>query len=174
MNNNQPIFGWSAVWASYGWKSFLKDSAIPTTVSLFLCYLIKANDANIYDQLKNLLNLGISIVPAMVALILAAYTIILSFIMGDKVSEIRQTVAGKKLIQNLNSSFASCLFVSTISIIALIIVSCICNMKIEITQPEYVNYPVFFFVCYLLIYSVSILIGVVIDIFNSGQTTLLD
>lgn len=174
MNNKQSIFGWSAVWANYGWKSFLKDSVIPIIVSLFLCCLIKINDANVYDQLKNLLSLGISIIPAMIALILAAYTIILSFIMGNKVSKIKQTEESKKLIQSLNSNFASCLFVSTISIITLIIVSCICNMNIEIAQPEYVNYPVFFVVCYLLIYSVSILTGVIIDIFNSGQTILLE
>ena len=43
-----------------------------------------------------------------------------------------------------------------------------------IEEPNTVNYPVYFLVCYLLVYSVSILIGIVIDIFNSGQTTLLD
>ena len=48
------------------------------------------------------------------------------------------------------------------------------NMGIVIKEPNTVNYPVYFLVCYLLVYSVSILIGIVIDIFNSGQTTLLD
>ena len=74
----------------------------------------------------------------------------------------------------MNSSFAACLFVSTISIIAMIIISSIANMDIEIEKPNAVNYPVYFFVCYLLVYSVSILIGIVIDVFNSGQTSILE
>ena len=47
-------------------------------------------------------------------------------------------------------------------------------MGITIEKSNTVNYPVYFLVCYLLVYSVSILIGIMIDIFNSGQTTLLD
>jgi len=56
----------------------------------------------------------------------------------------------------------------------MIIISSVANMEIAIKGPNAVNYPVYFLVCYLLVYSVSILIGIVIDIFNSGQTTLLD
>lgn len=96
------------------------------------------------------------------------------FIIGDKFASIKKTKEGRQLIQDLNSSFAACLFVSTISIIAMIIISSIANMGIAIEEPNTVNYPVYFLVCYLLVYSVSILIGIVIDIFNSGQTTLLD
>lgn len=125
-------------------------------------------------QLKHLVEVGISIVPAMVALILTAYTIMLTFITGDKFASIKKTENGKKLIQDLNSSFAACLFVSTLSIITMIIISNIANMDIEIKNPNTINYPVYFFVCYLLVYSVSILIGIVIDIFNSGQTSLLN
>lgn len=98
----------------------------------------------------------------------------LTFIVGDKFASIKKTEEGKKLIQDLNSSFSACLFVSTISIIAMIIVSSIANLGITIKYPNIINYPVYFFVCYLLVYFVSILIGIVIDIFNSGQTTLLD
>ena len=47
-------------------------------------------------------------------------------------------------------------------------------MGITIEKSNTVNYPVYFLVCYLLVYSVSISIGIMIDIFNSGQTTLLD
>ena len=54
------------------------------------------------------------------------------------------------------------------------IFSSIANMKIEIQNPDAINYLAFFLVCYSLIYSVSILVGIVIDIFNSGQTVLLD
>lgn len=174
MAKPKSIFGWKKVLNNYGWKGTLLDSILPVVISSLLCTIMYLKDADIFLQLKHLVGVGISIVPAMVALILTAYTIMLTFIIGDKFASIKKTEAGKKLIQDLNSSFASCLFVSTISIIAMIIISSIANMDIEIKDPNVVNYPVYFLVCYLLVYSVSILIGIVIDIFNSGQTSILE
>lgn len=174
MRKSYSIFGWKAILRNYGWISFWIDSILPLTISLGLCILMYVKNADILLQLKHLIGIGISIVPAMVALILTAYTIMLTFIVGDKFTSIKKTKEGKKLIQDLNSSFAACLFVSTISIIAMIIVSCIANLGITTRYSNIINYPVYFGVCYLLVYSVSILIGIVIDIFNSGQTTLLD
>jgi len=168
------IFGWKNVLYNYGWKGILLDSILPIIISSLLCIIMYLKEADVFLQLKHLVEIGISIVPAMVALILTAYTIMLTFIIGDKFASIKKTKAGKKLIQDLNSSFAACLFVSTISIITMIIISSIVYMNIGISEPNIVNYPVYFFVCYLLVYSVSILIGIVIDIFNSGQTSLLD
>lgn len=174
MKKTLSIFGWKAILRNYGWASFWLDSILPLIVSLGLCSLMFVKDANIFLQLKHLIAVGISVVPAMVALILTAYTIMLTFIIGDKFASVKKTEEGRQLIQDLNSSFAACLFVSTISIIAMIIITSIANMEIAIEEPNIVNYPVFFVVCYLLVYSVSILIGIVIDIFNCGQTTLLD
>ena len=174
MRKPASIFGWKAILRNYGWTSFWMDSILPLAVSLGLCILTYVKNADILLLLIRLVEVGISIIPAMVALILTAYTVILTFIVGDKFVSIKRTKEGKNLIQDLNSSFAACLFVSTISIIAMIIVSCIADMGITIEYANLVNYLVYFFVCYLLVYSVSILIGIVIDIFNSGQTTLLD
>lgn len=174
MAKPNSIFGWKNVLYNYGYKGILLDSILPVVISSLLCIIMYWKNADIFLQLKHLVDVGISIVPAMVALILTAYTIMLTFIIGDKFTSIKKTDAGKKLIQDLNSSFAACLFVSTISIIAMIIISSIANMNIEVKESNIVNYPVYFFVCYLLIYSVSILIGIVIDIFNSGQTSILD
>lgn len=174
MDKPNSIFGWRSVLHNYGWKGILSDSLLPIIISFVLCVLMYWKNVDIFMQLKHLVGVGISIVPAMVALILTAYTIMLSFIVGNKFSSIKKTIEGKKLIQDLNSSFAACLFISTISIIAMIIVSGIANMGIPVKHSNLVNYFTYFSVCYLLVYSVSILIGIVIDIFNSGQTALLD
>jgi hypothetical protein len=174
MCKRTSIFGWKSVLYNYGWKGFLLDSILPVIISIFLCLVIFSTDTNVYNQLKYLLGIGIAVVPAMVALILTAYTIMLTFIIGDKFVSIRNTKEGKVLIEGLNSSFAACLLVSTTSIITMIIVSSITNMNIDIENSNIINYPAFFFICYLLLYSISILIGIVIDIFNSGQTVLLD
>lgn len=174
MERTTSIFGWKVALRDYGWKGFFLDSILPVIISSFLCVVMYWKDIDIYVQLKHIVEVGIDVVPAMVALILTAYTIMLTFIIGDRFSSIKDTEKGKELIQSLNSSFAVCLLVSTISIILLVVISSIANMKIEAQNPDVINYFAFFLVCYSLIYSVSILIGIVIDIFNSGQTVLLD
>ena len=77
------IFGWKAILRNYGWTSFGLDSILPTVVSLGLCTLMYVNDEDVYLQLKHLVSVGISIVPAMVALILTAYTIMHTFIINQ-------------------------------------------------------------------------------------------
>lgn len=168
------IFGWKVVLKHYGWKGFVLDSILPLIVSTSLCALVYAEDADVFSQLKHIVGIGMSTVPAMVALILTAYTIMQTFIIGDKWASMKETEVGRELIQDLNSSFAACLFVSIISIMSMIVVSCVVNMEIAIEEPDKLNYFVFFLICYLLVYSVSILISIVIDVFNSGQTALLD
>lgn len=174
MRRATSIFGWKVALKNYGWKGFFLDSILPILISSFLCVVMYWKNTDIYAQLRHLVEVGIGVVPAMVALVLTAYTIMLTFIISDRFSSIKDTQKGKELIQSLNSSFAVCLLVSTISIIILVVISSIINMKIEMQNPNTINYFIFFLVCYSLIYSISILIGIVIDIFNSGQTMLLD
>ena len=159
---------------NYGWSSFVKDSIAPLTISFILCLLMYIKDADIFKQLRHLVGVGITIIPTILALILTAYTIILTFIIGGKFTSIKETEKGKELIKDLNSSFALCLIISTISIVVMVIISSIVNIEIEIREPNCVNYPIYFLVCYLLIFSIVILFGIIIDIFNSGQTTLLE
>lgn len=135
MRKPLPIFGWKAILKNYGWTNFWLDSILPLIVSLSLCTLMYVKDADILLQLKHLVEVGISIVPAMVALILTAYTIMLTFIIGDKFASVKKTEEGRQLIQDLNSSFAACLFVSIISIMAMLIISSIANMGLAIEEP---------------------------------------
>lgn len=170
----KSIFGWKNAFKNYGLKGFLLDSILPVIISSMLCIIIYLKNIDIFFQLKHLIEVGINIVPAMVALILASYTIMLTFISGDTFSSVKSTQSGKNLIKALNASFAVCLLISTITIILMFIVSGIANMNIECLDSDIINYIAFFVLCYLLIYSISILIGITIDIFNCGQTILID
>lgn len=174
MDNMKSIFGWRAVFENYSIKDFFIDSIFPTIVSSVLCVSVFFSWNNMLEQIKHIISLGIAIVPSMVALILAAYAIMLSFILSDTMSKFKSTENGKKLIQSINAGFAACLLISTITIIVMLIVSNVANLNIEIVHSDRVNYPVYFVICYLLTYSVCVLVGVIVDIFNSGQTTLVE
>lgn len=168
------VFGLKTAWENYGWRNFLLDSILPIAISSILVLGEYKTNGDMYLQLNHLVEIGLEIVPTMVALILTAYTLILTFVMSGGFSLVKNTSEGKELIKNLNSSFAICLIISTVSIIVMIVVSCVVSMDIKVQNPDVINYPVFFIICYLLVFSVSILIGIVIDVFNSGQTTLLE
>lgn len=174
MGKVKSVFGWKAVFRNYGIKDFIIDSIIPTIISVVLCVVIYCSGGDMVEQVKHILSLGMAVVPSMVALILAAYTIMLSFILSETMSKFKNTDNGRSLILTINSGFAACLLVSTITIIVMLIVSSVANLNIEVEHPNRVNYPIYFFICYLLTYCVCVLIGVVIDIFNSGQTVLIE
>ena len=121
-----------------------------------LCLAMYISEADVFSQLKHLLNVGLNVVPAMVALILAAYAILLTFIVSDKFKSIKETQKRNSLIIVLNSGFAACLFISSTTIIVMIVTSCFANMEIPVNNPYIINYLSFFLVDYLLMYSVTI------------------
>lgn len=110
MRKPLSIFGWKAILRNYGWTSFWLDSILPLIVSLGLCTLMYVKDADILLQLKHLVGVGISIVPAMVALILTAYTIMLTFIIGDKFASIKKNGRRQTTYSRFKFKFC-CLFV---------------------------------------------------------------
>ena len=97
MRKPLSLFGWKAVLGNYGWTSIWQDSVLPFFVSLVLCVLMYVEDVDIFVQLRHLVGVGIAVVPAMVALMLTAYTIMLTFIIGDKFASIKKTEKGKQL-----------------------------------------------------------------------------
>ena len=171
----KSLFGWSNVFNNYSLQDFKKDAWMPFLIALVLLAVAMLNHKDMYVQLEEILDLGISIIPSMVALIVAAYTIMLSFILSDKVTSIKNKEGGADFIQSINSGFAFCLLISILTIIMMVLAKGICNMQVEVepTLADIINYVVYFLFSFLLVYSVFILIGIVIDIYNSGQTALL-
>ena len=171
----KSLFGWSNVFYNYSLQDFAKDAWMPFLIALVLLAVAMLNNTDMYVQVEKILDLGISIIPSMVALIVAAYTIMLSFILSDKVTSIKNKEGGADFIQSINSGFAFCLLISILTIIMMVLAKGICNMQVEVepTLADIINYVVYFLFSFLLGYSVFILIGIVIDIYNSGQTSLL-
>lgn len=169
MTNNKTIFGWKTVFQYYSLKDFFYDSIIPIVVAIIICFVIIISKSCVFDQLKHLVDVGISIIPSMIALLLAAYAIILTLLSSNEMSILKSTTDGKKLAKSINANFASCILISIITIIVLFIISSIANMNIRVEYSSWINYPTLFIVCFLIVFSVFFLINIVIDIFNSTQ-----
>ena len=172
MRSKKSEFGWSAVFRHYGVWSLFQDGAFPAIVSTGILILMFVYEVDFREQLENLLNIGFMIVPVMISLVLAAYAILLSYILSDSVSKVIENDDGKNFVADLNSGFASYLFFSVLAIVLMIITSCIKNIGIEYEYENAVNAGIYFILCFLLLYSVNVLVGVIIDIFNIGQTKI--
>lgn len=172
MKKRQSAFGWCAMFSTYGWNAFGKDAIIPGIVSIVIGSALWYSEADILQQLLLLLNLGIAIIPTMVALMLAAYAVILSFLTNERFKMVAQTDDGKDLISHLNSSYASSLSVMAFTLFVIIIISSLAHLNIECGYADKVNGVVYFIVCFLLVFTVSTLKNIIEDLFNCGQTVL--
>ena len=169
MTNNKTFFGWKTVFQYYNLKVFFIDSIIPVIIAIIICLIVGLSKSSVIDQLKHIVNVGINIIPSMIALLLAAYAIMLTFFSSNEISILKSTEEGKELSKKINANFAACILFSIITIIVLFLVSAIANMNIQIDYSSWINYPILFVVCFLLVFTVYSLVNIVIDIYNCGQ-----
>lgn len=172
MKKGQSSFGWDVIFSAYVWKDFGKDCIIPSIVSFVIGGALLYSNADILQQLLLLLDLGIAIIPTMVALMVAAYAIVLSFLTNEKFKMVAQTDDGKNLISQLNSGFASSLTVMAFTLFVLIIIVCFARLNIACCYADVVNMVAYFILCFLLVFTVSTLKNIIVDLFNCGQTVL--
>ena len=69
----KSLFGWSNVFYNYSLQDFAKDAWMPFLIALVLLAVAMLNNTDMYVQVGKILDLGISIIPSMVALIVAAF-----------------------------------------------------------------------------------------------------
>ena len=173
MTKEKSEFGWGSLWRYYGFKGLMKDICAPIIISIVFCVGTYLSTKDPLEILKAVIKLANEIVPAMIGLVLASYTILLTFFTGDSFQKATNTAEGKKLIKGLNANFAVCLTIQTVSIISSILISICIEWEYTSEFAIYINIIVLFFVSFLLSYAITSIFGMIIDIYNSGQTTAL-
>ena len=173
MSKEKSEFGWNSLFRYYGLKGFLRDITLPIIISITICVGTYLSSKDSLEILKTITGLANEIVPAMIGLVLAAYTILLTFFTGDSFKKATKTDDGKKFIKGINASFAACLTLLAISVIfSIVIAVCIeCGYTSEIA--DFINICALFWVAFLLSYAITSIFGIIIDIYNSGQTTVI-
>lgn len=168
------VFGWNSVFRNYGICSFILDSIIPFILSTGLIMSIILLNKDAINILKWLIGIAITIVPSMIGLILAAYTILLNFFTNNAIKNACNKNKGKNFVQKLNSCFAVSLLAATISIVSTIIISSVLQLEIQSKFANIINYFAIGGVSFFLFFTVWSLFGIIIDTFNSGQTVLFE
>lgn len=164
-------FSFLGIFHYYKGTDLIEDTIIPIIAASSLCILIYVTDNDISKQLDNLVSLGLDILPAMVALLFSAYAIVITFFADKVFQAIKDKENGKVLINSLNASFCLYLLVSVVGLFVMLATSIISGMKIEFTYAVGMNYFVYWILSFMLIYSVTSLFGIIMDIYYCGKAT---
>lgn len=174
MSRNSSEFGWSSLFRYYGAKGFMKDSILPFGFSIAVCLGTHFSAKSFLEILKTVIALTNNIVPAMIGLVLAAYTILLTFFTGESFRKATESEDGRKFIKGINAGFAACITLLAICIIVSIFIAVSIELEYSSEYAEYINMVALFVMSFLLSYSITSIFGIIIDIYNSGQTTTMN
>ncbi len=172
-SKNSSEFGWKSLLGYYGFRGLLKDSSMPIIIATSICIGTYLSDKDSLDLLKTVTRLANGVVPAMIGLVLAAYTVLITFFTGDSFKEATGTQKGKDFIKSINAGFAACLTFLAISVLVSIMIAVCIEWEFTSEFAEYFNQFALFGLSFLLSYAITSIFGIIIDIYNSGQTTTI-
>lgn len=171
--------GFWSIFKTYGWKDFLKDSFVPTIIAFIVTIAAITYCDDSFVLFDKIVSLCISILPSYLGLLVAAYTILLTLLSTEAVAKLKKIVdkenglRGKDLIRTLNSDFAACVLITGFALFLSFLFSIICTLNIIFSYADIVNYLGIFLMVSLIFYSITILVGLIEDLYNLGQTTTI-
>lgn len=167
------IFGWKSLIAFYGTKSLIKDCWLPIIISTVICVGTYYSTNATFDVLKTVIGLANDIVPSMIGLVLAAYTVLLTFFTSDTFKRFTGSEKGKTFVKGMNAGFAACLTFLALSVLSSMLITVCFEWGFTSVYANQINMAALFGISFLLSYSITSIFGIIIDIYNSGQTTTI-
>lgn len=176
--NNNELIGWNAVFRSYNGKDTLKDGLVSLILSLIIVAVIYLLSLDSYKILYKIVDISLNILPAIVSLLLAAYAIVLTLFWSDYGKKIRRFENGRKLLTNINSSFAAIIFFMIVGLLLGLMFQIIISMEIKLQSlliANIANLFGIFAMVFILFFSIYSLKDITVNIFGLGQiTTIFD
>lgn len=168
MKNKKSIFGWPSVFRFYSNKDLIRDSLFPILISMCVTAICYWEENDMLVELFKLVTIGLSVVPAMLSILLAAYAILMSMYWSSISEKIKHNEKGNKLLNDLNSSFAGAIKVIWWSLLYLLIVNSVgvVNMPFNIIPCSFINILLFFVTLYCILFSIWIIKDIAINIYN--------
>lgn len=164
-------FGLGAIFQNYTFKDFGKDSIIPLALTVIISLLFFCGESPSQTILGSIIDMTISILPCILGLVVAGYTILISFYWSDLAKKIsdKDEVNGPKLLMSLNSSFAAVILFITIALLYTIIIKVVSSFGITYIHHNIINMIALAILLYLDFFSFFALKDSVIDLFNIGS-----
>lgn len=166
--------GWKTVFRLYNGKDAFKDWIIPIFLSLITVVVVYIFTPDTYKVLTKIVDISLSILPAIVSLLLAAYAIVLTVFWSEYGKSIRRYENGRKLLMNLNSSFAAIILFMIVGLIISVLLQVIISIEIisySMSIFKIANLTGIFLIVFILFLSIFSLKDITINIFGLGQIT---
>lgn len=173
MNKNASKFGWKSLFSYYGFRGLMKDSWLPIIIATSICIGTYFSNKDSLEVLKTVTQLANEVVPAMIGLVLAAYTVLLTFFTGESFKKATETPKGRIFIKGINAGFAACLTFLAVSVLVSIMIAVCIEWEYTSEHADCYNLCALFGLSFLLSYAITSIFGIIIDIYNCGQTTAL-
>jgi len=174
--NNKP--GIKRLWCIYNTNQRLLRSkyfwfSILFTVLVFVISIF--NNIDIYNVLQNLVDKVLSIFPNILGFNIAGFVLLIGYIANKETKDLSEKVDEKySLIQHKYSVFAFSLLVQSFTLLFAFIISEILSLELTCNccciNPILINYFVFSIMLFGTTYSISLLIRIVLNVFDLGQT----
>jgi hypothetical protein len=175
-NNHNPSI--KGIYTEYICKKLFHSGGLILSISLsivcfiFLFFFSTVDD---YVLLSKIIEINISIFPALLGFCVGGYALIIGFghkEMLQKMSEPNEEKSNMSLFQIMSSIFAASIIVQIITFLLSFIISYLLNFDLNSSNETLcgiVNITAISIICFLSIYSIILIYYMVINIFIFGQ-----
>jgi hypothetical protein len=162
-------FGWRSVINYYTIDDLLTDSLIPVIISIIITGLTFFSDIDSFNILMHIVNISLDLLPNILVLLVAGYTILISFYWSGISRELNHSAEGKSLLNSLNASFAAAIFIVLTSLFLTLIVKLISALEFSCYFGSIINMITLFVLVFFLFFALMIIKDAVVDIYNIGK-----
>lgn len=133
MADLNTLLTWSEMWKSYkGWKGVAIDTIAPLLLSSLVTYGVARYSKNMYQSVGNLANTTVTVLIALSAFYLVAYTFVVSFLLNNHLPLLMSSKSGEQLKKGLNATFAASLMFSSGGLVTAILIQAIAQHHIPL------------------------------------------
>lgn len=170
VKNKNRGFGIKSMIASCSIKNLIEEVVFSGIVSWIMLKLVYAKTEDTYALVCKVVDVSLTIIPAMIALMLTAYVFVMSFLYGKSIVDaMKNPQRGESLLYKLNASFGISLLLNVSAVIVFFIIYCIAQVNISVEYADIINNIVLCGVTFVVVLSIIMQIGIIIDLFNCGQ-----
>ncbi|WP_165045706.1 hypothetical protein [Dysgonomonas sp. ZJ709] len=126
-----------------------------------------------YIILKEILSTCFTLIPSILAFLVASYAIITSFFSSNKADQLSETDEGNTLLHDLNSSFSAAIYFLIITLLLIIIIKFVAILEIPSMYEVEVNSICAFLIIFFLLFSIFRIKDAVSDIYSIGKASIL-
>lgn len=190
MADLKNLLSWHEMWVNYkGWKGFAVDAWIPALVSVIMTYVAARYSDNLYQSVCELAETTVMVLVTLSAFYLAAYTLVVSFLLNNHLPKLMRKPAGEALAKGLNATFAVSLMFASGGLIISLLIQALVQLNIDAqtvlddlpcfevsaeTLTDWSNYIAYGVLLFLTLLPVRITFFNIRDVYSLGMLSMVD